>query len=145
MWLGLHALGLTLLYAAGTWPEDSLFIALLAVVLLLYACASLCDPGFVPIEQDSGRLDVSLLDLPECTHCGALQPARAKHCHTCCRCVHRLDHHCLWLGNCVGELNHRAFISYLLVQGVLLVWVFVAAGTGLIAGVAFPSVLRVFQ
>ena len=67
-------------------------------------------------------LDEGLLDEPMCAYCGVPQPKRAKHCHTCNRCVHRLDHHCLWLGNCVGEGNHRLFIAYLIAQGTLLGW-----------------------
>lgn len=48
--------------------------------------------------------------------CVKQQPMRAKHCHMCKRCVHRFDHHCPWIENCVGERNHRWFIIYLLVQ-----------------------------
>ena len=139
MWLTLHVVGLYLLNAAEAWPEEPLFMVVLAAVLLLYAFTSFSDPGFVAVRDDAGPLDAALLDLPECLHCGALQPGRAKHCHTCGRCVHRLDHHCLWLGNCVGELNHRAFISYLVAQGILLLWVFVAASSSLINGGHDPS------
>lgn len=47
---------------------------------------------------------------------------RAKHCHDCGHCVRRFDHHCAWIGNCVGERNHRLFFSYLTAQLALLVW-----------------------
>ena len=45
-----------------------------------------------------------------------------KHCHDCGHCVRRFDHHCAWIGNCVGERNHRLFFSYLTAQFALLVW-----------------------
>jgi palmitoyltransferase len=40
-----------------------------------------------------------------CELCGVRQPRRCKHCHDCGRCVAVFDHHCAWLGNCVGARN----------------------------------------
>ena len=76
------------------------------------------DPGYAALARERIR-NVTPIASPDLL---ATQPKRAKHCHTCNRCVHRLDHHCLWLGNCVGEGNHRLFIAYLIAQGTLLGW-----------------------
>ena len=40
-----------------------------------------------------------------CSYCGVNQMLRTKHCHDCARCVSKFDHHCFWLGNCVGGLS----------------------------------------
>eukprot|EP00057_Strongylocentrotus_purpuratus_P025410 XP_011679884.1 PREDICTED: palmitoyltransferase ZDHHC23 isoform X2 [Strongylocentrotus purpuratus] len=49
-----------------------------------------------------------------CNACQMVKPARAGHCRICDRCVHRLDHHCVWLDCCIGRDNHRSFIIALL-------------------------------
>ena len=28
-------------------------------------------------------------------------------------CVYKFDHYCVWIGNCVGGLNHRYFVALL--------------------------------
>ena len=38
-----------------------------------------------------------------------VQPPRAKHCHDCDKCVLQFDHHCVWLGTCIGQGNHCKF------------------------------------
>ena len=43
-------------------------------------------------------------------------PYRAKHCKECNRCVRKYDHHCFWIGSCVGELNHRGFYGFISLQ-----------------------------
>ena len=39
------------------------------------------------------------------TLCSA--PLRAKHCRACDRCVLQFDHHCPWIGSCVGMVLFR--------------------------------------
>jgi len=38
---------------------------------------------------------------------------RAHHCRACGRCVLRMDHHCPWIGACVGYRNHGHFLRFL--------------------------------
>jgi len=57
-----------------------------------------------------------------CTVCNMDQPVRTKHCRECDRCVTLHDHHCPWLGVCVGEKNRFYFYWYLVSQCVQIWW-----------------------
>eukprot|EP00747_Dinoflagellata_sp_TGD_P017875 gnl/TRDRNA2_/TRDRNA2_126118_c0_seq1.p1 gnl/TRDRNA2_/TRDRNA2_126118_c0~~gnl/TRDRNA2_/TRDRNA2_126118_c0_seq1.p1 ORF type:complete len:701 (-),score=106.11 gnl/TRDRNA2_/TRDRNA2_126118_c0_seq1:95-2197(-) len=63
-----------------------------------------------------------------CSVCGRLRTRRSKHCKECARCVARFDHHCPWLGNCVGANNILDFVRFVfwtftgLVLAQMVVW-----------------------
>eukprot|EP00927_Polykrikos_kofoidii_P053225 TRINITY_DN4749_c0_g2_i1.p1 TRINITY_DN4749_c0_g2~~TRINITY_DN4749_c0_g2_i1.p1 ORF type:complete len:346 (-),score=20.70 TRINITY_DN4749_c0_g2_i1:56-1093(-) len=85
------------------------------------------DPG--PDDESDDSLRIRARFLPDgtswkqkwCRHCKVWRPPRCGHCKYCNRCVLRLDHHCSWMGTCVGERNLRFFTIFLTSAGAGLV------------------------
>lgn len=57
--------------------------------------------------------DRRLKHLRPCRTCNIRRPARCSHCAFCDNCVLDFDHHCFWIGNCVGARNHKSFLFFL--------------------------------
>lgn len=49
-----------------------------------------------------------------CNICMKPKSPRTHHCRSCAMCVLDMDHHCPFIGNCVGAANHPAFIAFLI-------------------------------
>jgi len=64
---------------------------------------------------------------PEYRYCGRdeiVKPFRAHHCRICGTCVLKYDHHCPWIGQCVGARNHKFFVNFLQAASVFTLYTF---------------------
>lgn len=82
--------------------------------------ASVRDPGYCKFENPPSDFVKPAI----CGICAVWKPPRAHHCRRCNRCVFRMDHHCLWIDNCVGYRNQKSFILFLLYAAILSVLTF---------------------
>eukprot|EP01084_Bolivina_argentea_P274608 468111_1 len=97
------------------------FILFICVAVFLLK-ASLMDPGFIPRgdlatptpSEVNNRTDGSKF----CPTCLIWRPPRAKHCKYCDACVQKFDHHCPWIGTCVGLRNYRYFVIFLILLAI---------------------------
>jgi len=100
------------------------FNLLVTLMVVAHLRAVLSDPGMVPVANLP--VDLSDQDFNEkkgpnewtlCVKCETYRPPRAHHCRVCRRCIRRMDHHCPWINNCVGEWNQKYFIQFLVYVG----------------------------
>ncbi|CAL3969471.1 unnamed protein product [Diplocarpon coronariae] len=95
--------------------------------VFLYACAA-CDPGYITPENHAQVMALYPYDFTIfhpgqiCRTCNILKPARSKHCSICKHCISKLDHHCIFINNCVGYNNQNYFLLLLLTTGILTSW-----------------------
>ena len=60
-----------------------------------------------------------MVNLNYCYTCFHFRPPRTSHCAECDNCVERFDHHCLWMGTCVGKRNYKYFYLVLSLTTIL--------------------------
>ncbi|SCZ99567.1 BZ3500_MvSof-1268-A1-R1_Chr3-1g06106 [Microbotryum saponariae] len=83
-------------------------------------------PPTVPVLTEQYRYD---------SREGYLRPFRSHRCKHCAAVVLKMDHHCPWVGTCVGARNYKYFYNFLQWSTLYTFYVFLT----LLIGIAIPS------
>jgi hypothetical protein len=80
---------------------------------------------YLHAEHNESESQVVIIDkkkkhnkLSYCDTCKHLRPPRSFHCAQCGVCVEVHDHHCPWVGTCIGFRNLKYFNSFLFWTGI---------------------------
>eukprot|EP01119_Soliformovum_irregulare_P006803 TRINITY_DN19227_c0_g1_i1.p1 TRINITY_DN19227_c0_g1~~TRINITY_DN19227_c0_g1_i1.p1 ORF type:complete len:328 (+),score=47.18 TRINITY_DN19227_c0_g1_i1:74-985(+) len=133
----------TVVFIVFVLPELTVTIHPILPVILAYSIAlniaslfvaSGMDPGIFP-RRPPGPIDAeakekgkttkngfkknlivgeNVISVKYCNTCHFWRPPACSHCSTCNHCVDRFDHHCPWVGNCIGKRNYPFFVVFVL-------------------------------
>ena len=95
---------------------SGIYIGVFCLVFILYIILSFSNPGKMVNNHYQNLLDIVEQgnDAEDfCPYCLVQNKFRSKHCLVCQCCVEEFDHHCFWVGNCVGKKNYTLFFIFL--------------------------------
>ena len=94
-----------------------IYIVVSILVFVLYISLSFSNPGRMKNDLYKDLLDIveNVQDISNyCPYCLVKKNFRSLHCLICQKCIEEFDHHCFWVGNCIGKNNYVLFFIFLI-------------------------------
>jgi len=103
-------LGLTVFFLSKTFFEDAGSIPKKRNFILSMDARDFTNAtNFKEIKLNNHTIQVKF-----CRTCMIWRPPRTTHCSICEGCRLKFDHHCPWIGKCIGLKNYRTFLCFIL-------------------------------
>ena len=112
-----------------------IYLLLFILSLVSYIRTTFTHPGYIPRNWKHPRA----FDLHHtqqhnyCRKCLTYQVSRSFHCPSCSKCILRMDHHCIWVNNCIGAGNHKYYILTMIYTWLISLITLISGIVGLIS------------
>ena len=102
-------------------------LAVTGLSLISFLNCAFADPGVLQKNPEDQVLPSLETNHRTCQICQVVQPRGCQHCHFCQVCILGRDHHCPWMGKCIGRKNLCAFYTFLTVAFASLGYIMISA------------------
>lgn len=100
-----------------------------SIHVILYTITFLKNPGIPSLDNSRVFKDNEISDFQLCRECMLHHSIEAKtqHCFECGVCVENYDHHCPWIGKCIGSGN-KYFFTLFVISSLIMTLCFIIVG-----------------
>lgn len=139
-----------------SWGLVALTAVLSCLTYLSLLVTGLRNPGIIarseykPVPEQRAKLYLingNEVITKYCSTCHLYRPPRCSHCAVCDNCIEKFDHHCPWVGTCIGRRNYQPYLVFIFSASAecLLVIALCVARLALIAGDPGSDFLRAMR